>query len=133
MHNGYSKMRGSPMTRLAFMKCQFQTKTQHGQFVLISSVALGCGRLIQDFTRTTDGGATWIPGKMGNDKTIEFSNISAIDENEAWVAMNKRFTEVEDCIIQLMVEVPGKNLILPRSLMRTPFPTLSTSRIRIMV
>ncbi|MEO6542003.1 MAG: T9SS type A sorting domain-containing protein [Ferruginibacter sp.] len=52
---------------------------------------LGCGRFIQDFTRTTDGGATWIPGKMGNDHTIEFSNISAIDENEAWVAMNKRF------------------------------------------
>lgn len=53
---------------------------------------LGCGRFIQDFTRTTNGGATWIPGKMGTDKTIEFSNISAIDENEAWVAMNKRFT-----------------------------------------
>ncbi|HUR65525.1 MAG TPA: T9SS type A sorting domain-containing protein [Chitinophagaceae bacterium] len=53
---------------------------------------LGCGRFIQDFTRTTDGGATWIPGKMGNDHTLDFSNISAIDENEAWVAMNKRYT-----------------------------------------
>jgi len=53
---------------------------------------LGCGRFIQDFTRTTDGGATWIPGKMGNDPSLDFSNISAIDENEAWVAMNKRFT-----------------------------------------
>jgi len=52
---------------------------------------LGCGRFILDFTRTTDGGATWIPGKVGNDHTLEFSNISAIDENEAWVAMNKRF------------------------------------------
>lgn len=52
---------------------------------------LGCGRFIQDFTRTTDGGATWIPGKVGNDPSLDFSNISAIDENEAWVAMNKRF------------------------------------------
>lgn len=49
------------------------------------------GRFILDFTRTTDGGATWIPGKMGNDHTLQFANISAIDENEAWVAMNKRF------------------------------------------
>jgi hypothetical protein len=52
---------------------------------------LGCGRFIQDFTRTTDGGATWIPGRVGNDHSLDFSNISAIDENEAWVAMNKRF------------------------------------------
>lgn len=49
------------------------------------------GRFILDFTRTTDGGATWIPGKMGNYHTLQFANISAIDENEAWVAMNKRF------------------------------------------
>jgi photosystem II stability/assembly factor-like uncharacterized protein len=54
--------------------------------------SLNRGRFILDFTRTTDGGATWIPGKMGNDHTLQFSNISAIDENEAWVAMNKRFT-----------------------------------------
>lgn len=53
---------------------------------------LGSGRFISDFTRTTDGGATWIPGKMGNDHTLDYSNISAIDEKEAWVAMNKRFT-----------------------------------------
>lgn len=49
------------------------------------------GKFILDFTRTTDGGATWIPGKMGNDPTLQFANISAIDETEAWVAMNKRF------------------------------------------
>jgi len=53
---------------------------------------LNNGRFILDFTRTTDGGATWIPGKMGNDHSLQFSNISAIGENEAWVAMNKRFT-----------------------------------------
>ena len=41
------------------------------------------------FTRTTDGGNTWTAGKMGSDKTIKFSNISAIDGQEAWVAMHK--------------------------------------------
>jgi photosystem II stability/assembly factor-like uncharacterized protein len=49
------------------------------------------GRFILDFTRTTNGGETWTPGKMGNDYTLQFANISAIDENEAWVCMNKRF------------------------------------------
>ncbi len=44
------------------------------------------GRPVLDFTRTTDGGATWIPGKMGTDETLRFSNISAIDGQEAWVA-----------------------------------------------
>jgi hypothetical protein len=34
--------------------------------------------------------ATWIPGKMGSDPTLRFSNISAIDGQEAWVAMHKR-------------------------------------------
>ncbi len=52
---------------------------------------LGVGRFVLDFTRTTNGGKTWKPGKMGNDHTLQFSNISAIDEKEAWVAMNKRF------------------------------------------
>jgi len=41
------------------------------------------------FTRTIDAGNTWIPGKMGSDKTLRFSNISAIDGQEAWVAMHK--------------------------------------------
>lgn len=41
------------------------------------------------FTRTTDGGNTWIPGQMGSDRTLRFSNISAIDGQEAWVAMHK--------------------------------------------
>ncbi|MEO6253259.1 MAG: T9SS type A sorting domain-containing protein [Ferruginibacter sp.] len=47
------------------------------------------GNPVLSFTRTTDGGATWIPGKMGSDKTLRFSNISAIDAQEAWVAMHK--------------------------------------------
>lgn len=50
---------------------------------------LGSGRLVLDFTRTVNGGQTWISGKMGNDNTLEFSNISAVSEKEAWVAMHK--------------------------------------------
>lgn len=45
-------------------------------------------RPVLDFTRTVDGGATWIPGKMGTDRTLRFCNISAIDGQEAWVAMH---------------------------------------------
>jgi hypothetical protein len=41
------------------------------------------------FTRTINGGANWIPGQMGSDKTLRFSNISAINGEEAWVAMHK--------------------------------------------
>jgi photosystem II stability/assembly factor-like uncharacterized protein len=52
---------------------------------------LNRGRFILDFTRTTDGGATWVAGKMGDDHSLQFSNISAVSEDEAWVAMNKRF------------------------------------------
>ncbi len=46
-------------------------------------------RSILSFTRTIDGGNNWIPGKMGSDKTLRFSNISAINGEEAWVAMHK--------------------------------------------
>ena len=49
---------------------------------------LGSRRTLS-FTRTVDGGATWVPGKMGTDLTLRFSNISAIDGQEAWVAMHK--------------------------------------------
>lgn len=47
------------------------------------------GKPILDFTLTTDGGATWTPGKVGSDRSLRFSNISAIDGQEAWVAMHK--------------------------------------------
>src|SRR5689334_14675060 len=55
------------------------------------NTGLGRGRFILDLTRTTNGGATWKPGKMGNDFTLQVANISAISESEAWVAMNKRY------------------------------------------
>ena len=47
------------------------------------------GRPTLSFTRTTDAGNTWTAGKMGSDNTLRFSNISAIDGQEAWVAMHK--------------------------------------------
>jgi len=47
------------------------------------------GNPVLSFTRTTDGGRTWIPGYVGTDKSLRFSNISAIDGKEAWVAMHK--------------------------------------------
>ncbi len=47
------------------------------------------GKPVLSFTRTVNGGTTWIPGKLGADNTLRFSNISAIDGQEAWVAMHK--------------------------------------------
>jgi photosystem II stability/assembly factor-like uncharacterized protein len=44
---------------------------------------------VLDFTRTIDGGTTWISGTMGTDTTLAFSNISAISDTEAWVAMHR--------------------------------------------
>lgn len=42
----------------------------------------------RDFTRTTDGGATWTPGIVNAAPTnYDFSNITAIDANTAWVVM----------------------------------------------
>jgi len=52
---------------------------------------LNQGPFIIDFTRTVNGGDNWIPGKIGTDQTLQPSNISAVSEEEAWVAMNKRF------------------------------------------
>ena len=46
----------SPTTHLVFMKCRFQTKTQHGLFVMMEWAGLLSGKPILDFTRTTDGG-----------------------------------------------------------------------------
>lgn len=42
-----------------------------------------------DFTRTINGGTTWIPGVVGNDTSLAFSNISALSASEAWVAMHR--------------------------------------------
>ncbi len=44
---------------------------------------------VLDFTRTTDGGTTWIPGTMGTDATLAFSNITAVSATQAWVAMHR--------------------------------------------
>ena len=44
---------------------------------------------ILDFTRTLDGGTTWVAGLVGNDTSLAFSNISAISATEAWVCMHK--------------------------------------------
>jgi len=51
------------------------------------------GRFILDFTRTTNGGETWIPGKVGvgNEQGLQIANITAISKEEAWVALNKRY------------------------------------------
>jgi photosystem II stability/assembly factor-like uncharacterized protein len=44
---------------------------------------------VLDFTRTTNGGTTWTPGKMGTDSSLAFSNICALSATEAWVCMHK--------------------------------------------
>jgi photosystem II stability/assembly factor-like uncharacterized protein len=50
---------------------------------------LGSGVPILDFTKTTDGGATWVPGTLNVDTSLAFSNICALSATEAWVAMHK--------------------------------------------
>ena len=57
--------------------------TYDGKFGLLSGIPT------LSFTRTIDAGNTWIPGQVGTDRTLRFSNISAIDGQEAWVAMHK--------------------------------------------
>jgi photosystem II stability/assembly factor-like uncharacterized protein len=49
---------------------------------------LGSGVPILDFTKTTDGGATWTPGTLNVSPSLAFSNISALSDTEAWVAMH---------------------------------------------
>jgi photosystem II stability/assembly factor-like uncharacterized protein len=44
---------------------------------------------VLDFTRTTNGGATWTAGQMGTDTSLAFSNICALSATEAWVSMHK--------------------------------------------
>lgn len=47
----------------------------------------GGGAVIQEFTRTTDGGETWVPGVVNNATGLEFSMIFALDANNAWAPM----------------------------------------------
>ncbi|HQA73059.1 T9SS type A sorting domain-containing protein [Flavobacterium sp.] len=42
---------------------------------------------IQEFTKTTDGGANWSPGIIDlGDSLLEINNIIAVDETNAWVS-----------------------------------------------
>lgn len=47
----------------------------------------GGGAVVQEFTRTTNGGTTWTPGTIdvGN-PLYEVNNISPVDANTAWVS-----------------------------------------------
>ena len=45
---------------------------------------------IQEFTRTTDGGNTWIPGTISEAEGMILTNVSAVDGNTAYVGMVSR-------------------------------------------
>lgn len=47
------------------------------------------GRPVNTFVRTTNGGKLWKPGTVSIDRSLRFSNISAIDGKEAYVAVHK--------------------------------------------
>jgi len=48
----------------------------------------GAGTATQDFTRTTDGGNTWIAGVVPAPSTYAFSNLWAVDANTAWACLH---------------------------------------------
>ncbi len=49
----------------------------------------GGGAIIQEFTKTTNGGELWTPGEVNNASGLELSMIFALDANKAWVPMYK--------------------------------------------
>lgn len=53
---------------------------------------------VQEFTKTTDGGATWVPGTIDvGDVTYQMVNLTAVDAMTAWVgAINPSVTGVTD-------------------------------------
>jgi hypothetical protein len=54
----------------------------------------GGGANFIDFSRTTDGGNTWIPGTVGTDTgTYAWANISAINDTVAWVCRYNNITD----------------------------------------
>ncbi|MCX6251589.1 MAG: T9SS type A sorting domain-containing protein [Bacteroidetes bacterium] len=57
----------------------------------------GGGQTINEFTRTTDGGTTWIPGSVLGGTTYGLGNISAIDGTTAWVALYNKGTQDNTC------------------------------------
>lgn len=42
---------------------------------------------IQEFTRTLDGGTTWVPGMIGSAAGLEFAMIYAVNADTAWVPL----------------------------------------------
>lgn len=47
----------------------------------------GAGAIVQEFTRTTDGGETWTPGLIEmNDPGLEINNLSAVSADVAFVS-----------------------------------------------
>jgi len=49
----------------------------------------GASAIIQNYSRTTDGGNTWIPGVVPAPADYAFSNIAAVDGNTAWACFYK--------------------------------------------
>jgi len=49
----------------------------------------GGAAVIQEFTRTTNGGELWVPGVVNNTTGLEFAMIFGIDANTAFAAMYK--------------------------------------------
>ena len=47
----------------------------------------GVGNNFIDFTRTVDGGNLWVSGTVGSDTSLQFSNIHALNDSDAWVCM----------------------------------------------
>lgn len=47
----------------------------------------GNDSIIQEFTRTVDGGATWTPGTINNAAGLSASMIFGLDSSTAWIAM----------------------------------------------
>lgn len=49
----------------------------------------GGAAVIQEFTRTINGGELWVPGVVNNTTGLEFAMICGIDANTAFAAMYK--------------------------------------------
>src|SRR5690242_2803289 len=47
----------------------------------------GSGANLLDFAVSSDGGNTFVNGTVGTDTTYQFSNITAVSADTAWVAM----------------------------------------------
>lgn len=52
----------------------------------------GSNASVRDYTLTTDGGSTWIPGKVPAPTSYNWSCLAAIDESTAWAMFYKAST-----------------------------------------